>query len=90
MVEYSRIVVHITDSEANSYIRCRRFMAEPAKLMAYDEKAWATSLHYHDQVTEVLWNYSVAPAQHLQLIRSLLRRFGQTPSISRKWHDDAG
>jgi hypothetical protein len=23
------IIIHITDSEANSYIRCRRFIAEP-------------------------------------------------------------
>lgn len=42
------IVVHITDSEANSYVRCRRFMAEPGKtLMAYDENQWAKSLNYH-------------------------------------------
>ena len=25
------IIVHITDSEANSYIRCRRFIAEPGQ-----------------------------------------------------------
>ena len=42
------IVVHITDSEANSYVRCRRFMAEPGEtLMAYDENRWAKSLNYH-------------------------------------------
>ena len=36
------LVVHITDSEANSYIRCRRFIAEPGEpLMAYDENRWA-------------------------------------------------
>ena len=47
------IVVHITDSEVNSYIRCRRFVAEPGKpVMAYDEKLWATSLNYHSQSTE--------------------------------------
>ncbi len=44
------IVVHIADSEANSYVRCRRFIAEPGQtVMAYDERAWATDLHYHDQ-----------------------------------------
>lgn len=32
------IVIHIADSEANSYVRCRRFIAEPdTDLMAYDE-----------------------------------------------------
>lgn len=44
------IVVHITDSEANSYIRCRRFLAEPGQpLMAYDEGQWARALNYHEQ-----------------------------------------
>jgi hypothetical protein len=42
------IVIHITDSEANSYVRCRRFIAEPGKpLMAYDENQWARMLDYH-------------------------------------------
>ena len=46
-------IVHITDSEANSYIRCRRFVAEPGKTLAgYDENRWAESLKYHDQDTE--------------------------------------
>ncbi len=41
------IVVHITDSEANSYIRARRLIAEPGQpLMAYDENAWAANLNY--------------------------------------------
>jgi hypothetical protein len=44
------IVVHIADSEANSYVRCRRFLAEPGQpLMAYDGDRWARDLHYHDQ-----------------------------------------
>lgn len=41
------IVMHITDSEANSYVRCRRFVAEPGQgLMAYDENRWANVLDY--------------------------------------------
>ncbi len=48
------IIIHITDSEANSYVRCRRFIAEPGKdLMAYDENQWATDLNYAEQNTEV-------------------------------------
>ncbi len=44
------ILVHITDSEANSYIRCRRAVAEPgAAVMAYDEDQWARGLGYADQ-----------------------------------------
>jgi len=42
------IIVHITDSEANSFVRCRRFIAEPGQpLMAYDENQWAKALDYH-------------------------------------------
>ena len=44
------IILHITDSEANSYIRCRRAIAEPgATVMAYDEDQWARGLGYADQ-----------------------------------------
>ena len=43
-------LVHIADSEVNSYIRCRRFIGEPGQpLMAYDENAWAASLGYSQQ-----------------------------------------
>ena len=46
-------VVHITDSEANSYIRCRRLIAEKGEsLMAYDENVWASELDYHEQSVE--------------------------------------
>src|SRR6478735_349957 len=47
------LVVHITDSEANSFIRCRRFIAEPGStVMAYDEMKWAEVLRYTHQSTE--------------------------------------
>ncbi|MDP6663226.1 MAG: DinB family protein [SAR202 cluster bacterium] len=59
------LVVHITDSEANSYVRCRRLIAESGEtLMAYDENAWATSLDYHDQ----------NPDEALELFRLLRHR----------------
>ena len=46
-------LIHIVDSEVNSYIRCRRLIAEPGKdLMAYDENVWASSLRYHEQDIE--------------------------------------
>ena len=46
-------LIHITDSEVNSYIRCRRLVAEPGlSLMAYDENRWADALLYHDQDIE--------------------------------------
>lgn len=47
------IVIHITDSEANSYARCRRCIAEPgATVMAYDENIWARALNYEQQNAE--------------------------------------
>lgn len=47
------LLVHIADSEANSYIRCRRFIAEPgATVMAYDEAQWARALNYQNQRPE--------------------------------------
>jgi hypothetical protein len=42
------LVVHIADSEANSFARCRKFIAEPGStVMAYNETQWAKSLDYH-------------------------------------------
>lgn len=47
------IVVHIADSEANSFVRCRRFIAEPGSMvMGYDQDAWAIKLDYHEQSVE--------------------------------------
>ena len=57
-------LAHIADSEANSYIRCRRFIAEPGQtLMAYDENRWANALRYPD----------LSAANAMELFR-LLRR----------------
>ena len=58
-------LVHIADSEANSYIRCRRLVAEPGQpLMAYDENAWAAGLGYADGSVE----------DALELFRALRRQ----------------
>jgi hypothetical protein len=47
------LIVHIADSEANSYVRCRRFIAEPGQtVLGYDENQWATALDYHSQSTD--------------------------------------
>ena len=47
------IVVHIADSEANSFVRARKLIAEPgATVMAYDEPQWAKALDYHTQSVE--------------------------------------
>lgn len=47
------IIVHIADSEANSFIRARTFIAEPGKAVAaYDENQWAIALLYQQQSTQ--------------------------------------
>lgn len=44
------IIVHLADSEANGYVRARRFLAEPGKeVMAYEQDDWARHLNYHEQ-----------------------------------------
>lgn len=46
-------LVHLADSETNSYLRCRRFIAEPGStVMAYDQDQWAKALDYHQQSPE--------------------------------------
>ena len=56
------IIVHLADSEANSYVRCRRFVAEPGSdVMGYDEIVWARTLNYHQQ----------SPQEALELFRRL-------------------
>ncbi len=47
------VVIHIADSEANSFVRCRRFIAESGSgVYGYDENKWARSLDYHSQSIE--------------------------------------
>ena len=67
------IVVHIADSEANSYIRCRRFIAEPGNtVMAYDENRWAEALRYHDQsADEAVELFKWLRLRSYQLIKAL-------------------
>ncbi len=44
------ILVHITDSEANSFVRCRRLIAEPgSEVLGYDESGWCAALNYKEQ-----------------------------------------
>ncbi|OQY98510.1 MAG: hypothetical protein B6D35_11920 [Candidatus Brocadia sp. UTAMX2] len=47
------IIIHIADSEANAYVKCRKLIAEPGKsIAAYDQDKWSAALHYRDQNTE--------------------------------------
>jgi hypothetical protein len=66
-------IVHIADSEANSYIRCRRLIAEPGStVLGYDENLWAHKLHYHNQDTAgALELFKWLRGQSYRLIKSL-------------------
>jgi hypothetical protein len=45
--------MHITDSEANSYVRARHLIAQPGSTVsAYDEFGWAKSLGYEGHLPE--------------------------------------
>lgn len=46
------IILHLADSEAESYVRCRQFIAQPGSAaMVYDASAWASTLGYFHQST---------------------------------------
>ncbi|HXO06254.1 MAG TPA: DinB family protein [Candidatus Sulfotelmatobacter sp.] len=46
------IILHLADSEASAYIRCRRFIAEPeSPILNFDPARWAGTLGYFHQST---------------------------------------
>src|SRR5665647_790977 len=48
------IILHMADSEANSYVRCRKIIAENgSNVLVYDQDKWAENLKYKDQNIEV-------------------------------------
>jgi hypothetical protein len=48
-----QVIIHLADSETNSYLRARRMVAEPGgMLMAYDQDVWANNLDYHSMNTD--------------------------------------
>jgi hypothetical protein len=58
------IIVHLADSEASSYVHCRRLIAEPGKTVTdFDPARWAGSLGYFHQST----------SEALEIIRRLRR-----------------
>ena len=67
------IVIHVSDSEANGYIRCRKCIAEPGQVvMGYDERQWAAALRYQDQsAEEALDLFKLLRLRTYNLIRSL-------------------
>jgi hypothetical protein len=46
------IILHLADSEAEGYVRCRQFIAQPGSpLLVYNASTWASSLGYFHQST---------------------------------------
>src|ERR1700691_3725956 len=46
------IILHLADSEASSYVRCRHLIAEPgASIAKFDAGRWAGTLGYFHQST---------------------------------------
>lgn len=67
------IIVHLADSEVNSYVRCRRLIAEPgSEVLGYDEMRWATALDYHaHNPQDALRLFRMLRACNYELIRGL-------------------
>ena len=58
------IILHLADSEASGYVRCRRFIAEPGSaVLKFDGARWAGTLGYFHQSTR----------EALEIIRRLRR-----------------
>lgn len=83
------VIIHIADSEANSYIRCRRFIAEPGSgVYGYDENKWAKALHYHEQsVDEALELFRMLRHSSYLLIKDLPDTIWQTATVQ---HSESG
>lgn len=67
------IIVHLADSEANSFVRCRFLIAEPGKtVMPYDQDVWTEKLNYHAQSTDdAIELFKVLRRTSYHLIRDL-------------------
>ena len=77
------IIIHITDSEVNSYVRCRRFIAEPGSgVYGYDENKWAQALGYHHQsVDEALELFKLLRRSSYLLIKDLPDEIWHTATV---------
>lgn len=77
------IIIHITDSEANSFVRCRRFIAEPGSgVYSYDENKWAKNLNYHSQnIEESLELFRLLRKASYDLIKTVSEETWQTATV---------
>lgn len=67
-----QIVHHLADSEARSFIRLRRLIAEDRpEILGYDEPEYARRLHYDRPIAPSLEVVRAVRASSLQLLESL-------------------
>ncbi|MEW6195329.1 MAG: DinB family protein [Bacteroidota bacterium] len=67
------VIIHMADSEVNSYARCRKIIAESgSSIMAYDQDKWAVDLNYTNQDMDValdlFGNLRIATYELLKMI----------------------
>ncbi len=67
------IVIHLADSEANAYVRCRKIIAESGSdITAYNQNQWASNLNYKQQnIEQALELFKYLRLTTYQLLRSL-------------------
>ncbi len=77
------VIIHITDSEANSFVRCRRFVAEPGSgVYGYDENKWAKNLDYHSQnIEESVELFKQLRKASYDLIKTVNEKMWQTATV---------
>ena len=67
------VIHHVADSEANSYVRLRRLLAEPAgtTIQGYDEAHWAEVLHYDRPIEASLAVFRAVRAASAELLGTI-------------------
>lgn len=77
------VLIHIADSEVNSFVRCRRFIAEPGSgVYGYDENKWAAHLHYHSQsVNDSLALFRMLRKASYELIQQVDEQVWKTATV---------
>ena len=83
------VIIHITDSEANSFVRCRRFIAEPGSgVYGYDENKWAKALDYHHQsIDDALELFKYLRGNTYKLIKTIPDEIWTTATVH---HSESG
>ncbi len=67
------IIIHMPDSEASAYVRCRKIIAESGvSVDVYDQDLWAARLHYHELSTDTaLTLFRALRAMTVEVLRNV-------------------